>query len=80
MKSNAEIVFRSDPRVFLLKDLRVRPFTNEEQSRAGDLLDQEHYLGDCPEGRQLLQVIEYKGDWVGGPACWKLSDRETHIG
>ncbi len=53
-------------------------------SRASELLEQEHYLGDCPEGRQLLQVVEYQSHWVAlldwGPACWKLADRETHIG
>jgi hypothetical protein len=51
---------------------------------AGQLLEQQHYLGDCPAGRQLLQVIEYQGHWVAlldwGPACWKLADREAHIG
>ena len=48
------------------------------------MLDQEHYLGDLPQGRQLLQVVEYQGQWVAlldwGPATWKLADREEWIG
>lgn len=84
MKANTETVFTTDPPVFLLKDLTVRPLKDEELSQAGELLKQEHYLGDCPQGRQLLQVVEYKGHWVAlldwGPACWKLADRESHIG
>ena len=85
MKANkTQTVFTTDPTVFLLKDLTVRPLKDEDYSRAGELLEQEHYLGDCPEGRQLLQVVEYNGYWVAlldwGPACWKLADRETYIG
>ena len=84
MKANTETVFTKDPPVFLLKNLTVRPLEQDEYSRAGKLLEQEHYLGDCPEGRQLLQVVEYKAQWVAlldwGPACWKLADREAHIG
>ena len=84
MKANTETVFTTDPPVFLLKDLSVRPLKDEEYSRASELLEQEHYLGDCPQGRQLLQVVEYKGHWVAlldwGPACWKLADREQYIG
>ena len=84
MKSNTKTVFTTDPPIFLLKDLSVRPLKDEELSRAGELLEQEHYLGDCPEGHQLLQVVEYQGHWVAlldwGPACGKLADREAHIG
>ena len=84
MKANIETPFVTDPPVFLLKDLTVRPLKDEEYSRASELPEQEHYLGDCPEGRQLLQVVEYNGHWVAlpdwGPACRKLADRETYIG
>ena len=84
MKANIETPFVTDPPVFLLKDLTVRPLKDEEYSRASELLEQEHYLGDCPEGRQLLQVVEHNGQWFAlldwGPACWKLADRERHIG
>ena len=38
----------------------------------------------CGTAGQLLQVIEYQGHWVAlldwGLACWKLADREAHIG
>ena len=68
----------------MLKNLTVRALKKEEYARAGELLNQEHYLGDCPQGRQLLQVVEHEGHWVAlldwGPACWKLADRERYIG
>ena len=84
MKANTETPFTTDPPVFLLKNLTVRALNENEYSRASELLEQEHYLGDHPQGRQLLQVVEYQGNWVAlldwGPACWKLADRETHIG
>lgn len=84
MKQATTSVFTSDPPVFLLEDLTVRPLERPEHARAGELLEQQHYLGDCAQGRQLLQVIEYQGHWVAlldwGPACWKLADRELHIG
>jgi hypothetical protein len=77
-------VFTTDPAVSFLKALRVRVVEAQEYPRAGELLDQEHYLGDVPQGRQLLQAVEYKGQWVAlldwGPATWKLTDREEWIG
>jgi hypothetical protein len=77
-------VFTTDPPVSLLKNLKVRPLEPQEYPRAGELLDREHYLGDVPQGRQLLQVVEYDGQWVAlldwGPATWKLTDREEWIG
>ncbi len=84
MKANTETPFTTDPPVFLLKNLTVRALNQDEHSRASELLKQQHYLGDHPQGRQLLQVVEYQGHWVAlldwGPACWKLADREAHIG
>ena len=84
MKANTETPFTTDPPVFLLKNLTVRALTQDEYSRASELFEKEHYLGDLPQGRQLLQVVEYQGHWVAlldwGPACWKLADRETYIG
>ena len=77
-------VFVTDPSVSVLKHLKVRALEPQEYKRAGELLDQEHYLGDVPQGRQLLQVVEYDGQWVAlldwGPATWKLTDREQWIG
>jgi len=84
MNLDSNTAFTSDPPVFLLKDLTVRPLEQCEHERASALLEREHYLGDCPSGRQLLQVVEHKGRWAAlldwGPACWKLADREAHIG
>ena len=77
-------VFVTDPSVSVLKHLKVRALEPQEYKRAGELLDQEHHLGDVPQGRQLLQVVEYDGQWVAlldwGPATWKLTDREQWIG
>lgn len=77
-------VFTADPPVSLLKSLEVRALEPHEYQRAGELLEREHYLGDVPQGRQLLQVVEYHGQWVAlldwGPATWKLADREEWIG
>ena len=77
-------VFTADPPISVLKNLKVRTLEPQEYQRAGELLDREHYLGDVPQGRQLLQVVEYNGQWVAlldwGPATLKLSDREEWIG
>lgn len=77
-------VLTTEPPVSLLKSLTVRVLEPEEYQRAGELLDREHYLGDVPAGRQLLQAVEYNGQWVAlldwGPATWKLADREEWIG
>lgn len=77
-------VFPVDPPASFLKRLTVRALQAHEYQRAGQLLELEHYLGDVPAGRQLLQVVEYQGQWVSlldwGPATWKLADREEWIG
>jgi hypothetical protein len=77
-------VFTTDPSVSLLKSLTVRALEAQEYPQAGQLLDQEHSLGDVPQGRQLLQAVEYNGQWVAlldwGPAALKLADREEWIG
>lgn len=84
MNSTNHEVFTSDPPVSVLKNLKVRALEPHEFQQAGELLDREHYLGDVPQGRQLLQAVEYDGQWVGlldwGPATWKLADREEWIG
>lgn len=77
-------VFTTDPPVSLLNCLKVRALQPQEYQRAGELLDREHYLGDVSQGRQLLQAVEYNGQWVAlldwGPATLKLADREEWIG
>ena len=84
MNSTNHEVFTADPSVSLLKRLKVRAVEPQEYQRAGELLDREHYLGDVPQGRQLLQAVECDGQWVAlldwGPATWKLADREEWIG
>jgi len=84
MNNTYETASTTDPPVFMLKNLTVRALEKEEHARAGELLNREHYLGDCPQGRQLLQVDEHEGCWVAlldwGPACLKLADRESYIG
>ncbi len=84
MNSTNDDVFTSDPPVFLLKNLTVRALDPHEYERAGELLEDEHYLGDVPRGRRLLQAVEYKDQWVAlldwGSANWKLADREEWIG
>lgn len=84
MKHPNDTVLTREPPLFVLKNLTVRALEEAEFARAGELLRREHYLGDCPAGRQLLQVVEHEGRWLAlldwGPACWKLADRESHIG
>lgn len=76
--------FTSDPPVSVLEHLQVRALQPHEYEWAGQLLDREHYLGDVPQGRQLLQAVEFNGQTVAlldwGPATWKLADREEWIG
>ena len=64
MKVNTETPFTEDPPVFLLKNLTARALNENEYSRASELLEQEHCLGGHPQGRQLLQVVEYQGNWA----------------
>ena len=84
MTVKTESPFETDPPVFLLKELTTRALAKHEHALAGQVLNQQHYLGDCPAGRQLLQVVEYDVHWVAlldwGPGCWKLADREAYIG
>lgn len=84
MNSTNHEAFTTDPPVSLVKHLTVRALEPHESQRAGELLDQEHYRGDVPQAHQLLQAVEYHGDWVAlldwGPATWKLADREEWIG
>ena len=80
-----EPIFTSDPSEILLKHLTVRPVGRHEREAAQRCFDREHYLGAIrPVGRTLIQVVEYKGQWVAlldwGPAVLKLADREAWIG
>jgi len=49
----------ADPSLFMLKELTVRCLEAHEQIRAGELLKQEHYLGDYSTVRgHLLQSFK----------------------
>jgi len=85
MKTNeTSIGIEEEPPLFMLKQLSVRMLDAQEYARAGELLDREHYLGDLPRGRGLLQVVEYRGRWVAlldwGNGSHKLAEREQWIG
>jgi len=73
-----------EPSTMLLKKLTIRVLSQEEFARAGRHFDEEHYLGDLPEGRCLLQVVEYQGRWVAlldwGASAHRLEDRDKWIG
>ena len=84
MKAKQKGLWEQEPPGFVLKDLSIRVVDKTEYARAGELLEREHYLGDLPRGRGLLQVVEYRGRWVAlldwGPAAWKPADRDEWIG
>lgn len=65
-------------------ELTVRALEQDEYERAGQLFDNEHYLGDLRTGRHLLQVVEHQGRWLAlldwGACAHKLSDRDEWIG
>jgi len=80
-----ESVFTEEPAPVVLAELEVRLLQADEQERAAQLLEQEHYLGaNRPVGRTLTQVVHHRGRWVAlldwGPAALKLTDREAWIG
>lgn len=85
MKIPTPTVFAHDPSSILLKELTIRVATQEDYNRADELLNREHYLGATKaRGHSLLQIIEYKDQWVAlidwGPAALKLGDRDEWIG
>jgi hypothetical protein len=83
--SNDSFAFTGDPAPVVLAELAVRTLQPDEQARAAQLLNQEHYLGAAHRvGLTLTQVIHYHDRWVAlldwGPAALKLTDREAWIG
>jgi hypothetical protein len=50
MKPSKDSLLSVEPAFFTLKDLTVRALREEEYPRASELLQREHYLGDCPGG------------------------------
>ena len=77
-------LLKDEPAGYVLKQLTVRVLEQDEYVRAGELFDNEHYLGDLRTGRHLLQVVEYRGHWLAlldwGACAYKLSDRDEWIG
>lgn len=77
-------LLEKEPAFVDLQHLSVRALGEDEYQRAGQYFNDEHYLGDLPRGRSLLQVVEEGDRWVAlldwGPAAWKLADREIRIG
>jgi hypothetical protein len=73
-----------EPSAVVLKELTVRIVQREEFDRAGRCFDEEHYLGNLPGGRHLLQVVEHKGRWLAlldwGASAHRLADRDGWIG
>jgi len=84
MTCKANELLEHESSTLLLKKLTVRVLSQEEFARAGRHFDEEHYLGDLPEGRCLLQVVEYQGRWVAlldwGASAHRLEDRDKWIG
>lgn len=76
--------FTQDSSFSRLQRLSVRALKPQEYEQAGQLFNDEHYLGDLSRGRCLLQVVEDAGQWVAlldwGSAAWKLADRDSRIG
>jgi hypothetical protein len=85
LKSQPIVVLPEDASLIVLAELAVRSLHPEEQPRAAQLLDAEHYLGAArPVGHTLTQVVHHHGRWVAllvwGPAALKLADREAWLG
>ncbi len=47
-------LLKDEPAGHILKQLTVRVLEQDEYVRAGELFDNEHYLGDLRTGRHLL--------------------------
>lgn len=84
MSCNQTELLTYEPGAAVLKELTVRVVQRDEFERAGRLFDEQHYLGNLPSGRHLLQVVEHKGRWMAlldwGPSAHRLSDRDKWIG
>jgi len=80
MPCKQEELLGDEPSTVVLKELTVRVLGREEFERAGRFFDEEHYLGNLPNGRHLLQVVEHKGRWMAlldwGASAHRLEDRD----
>ena len=67
------------------KMLTIRKMREDERKRFGELEGEYHYMGETRSGGDTLRlVVEEDGGWaalmVWGSACYRLKDRDTHIG
>lgn len=65
--------------------LTVRVMKHAERKRFGELEGKYHYLGETRSGGDTLRLVfEEEGEWVAlmvwGSACYRLKDRDAHIG
>ena len=65
--------------------LTVRVMKRAERKRFGELEGKYHYLGETRSGGDTLRLVfEDAGEWVAlmvwGSACYRLKDRDAHIG
>ena len=65
--------------------LTVRVMKGRERQRFGELEGQYHYMGESHSGGDTLRLVfEADGEWVAlmvwGSACYRLKDRDAHIG
>jgi len=63
--------FEAGPPVFLHKDLTTCTLDKHEHALAGQLLEQQHYLGDCPAGRQFEVALK---SWTALSTLERLSE------
>ena len=85
MNSDTIFPWESEPNEILLNELEIRPIQEIERKRFGELLDEEHYLGDGEQvGEMVRQVVTYQGRWVAlflwGPSSYHLAPRDEWIG
>ena len=67
------------------KMLTIRKISEGELKRFGELEGEYHYMGETRSGGDTLRlVVEEDGEWaalmVWGSACYRLKDRDAHIG
>ena len=65
--------------------LTIRTMRNGEKRRFGQLEGEYHYMGETHSGGDTLRlIVEEDGEWkalmVWGSACYRLKDRDAHIG
>jgi len=67
------------------KNVVIRVAKSSEHKRFDELLEEYHYIGKSRSvGDSMRMIAEIDGEWVGllmwGSACYRLKDRDMHIG